>query len=231
MKPGTVVVIASPGQAYDLMQEAWLVSWRRQHRPGLRLVILRGGPAAGGGLVVSPLDAPAAQEVRVAGVPETLVPGVLDKTMACLAELGPGWVFRTNLSSYVEVAALQQEMEALPEGGALGYSPGRDHLCGAGLGLSPGAVSTLLRERGQLDRSLIDDVAISRLLFSRGCPVTWTGRIDRVWPDGLCLHGTARYHVRVKTLDRMGDALLLMRLAEEGVEVALAWFAGLFPGL
>lgn len=218
------MVIASPGEAYDLMQEAWLVSWRRQHRPGLRLVILRGWPGGTGPPVV-PLDAPAAEEVRVAGVPETLIPGVLDKTVACLAGLGPGWVFRTNLSSYVEVPALQRAMEALPEGGVLGFSPGRDHLCGAGMGLSPGAVSVLLRERAHLDRSLIDDVAISRLLLSRGCPVTWTGRIDRVWPDGLCLHGTARYHVRLKTLDRRGDALLLRKLAEEGVGVALGWFA------
>lgn len=216
---GTVVVIASGGTAYEAMAEAWLVSWRRQHVPGLTLLLARGGGRGQGS--VRTLAAPAAAEVTT-GAEETLVPGVLEKTLACLRLCPPGWVFRTNLSSHIDLARLAPLMASLPDGWALGFSPGRDHLCGAGIGLSPGAARLLVEDRGELDRSLLDDLAISRLLQRRGCGVRWTGRFDRVWPDGVVLHGGGPlYHVRAKTLDRDDDARALALLARFGLEDGL----------
>ena len=122
-----MVVIASGGAAYDLMAQAWLASWRRQHRAGLHLLLVRGGGTG----TVRDLPAPAAREL-VSAHPETLVPGVLDKTLEALGACGGGWVFRTNLSSHVDLEELARLMAGLRPGWALGYSPTGDHLCGAG---------------------------------------------------------------------------------------------------
>ena len=223
---GTVAVISSGGEAYERMAAAWLVSWRLQHRPGYRLVLLHGGPDDQNSIV--PLEAPDAFRAVLA-CPETLIPGVLDKTIAFLNQLhaGGGWVYRTNLSSYVDLGRLIREMDGLPPQGILGYAPGRDHLCGAGLGLSERAVDVLKSHEHLLDRSVIDDVAMSGLLFSLGCTVVWTGRMDRVYPDGLVCHNRPaqhQYHVRLKTQDRLADADVLMALAAEGIGLAEAWF-------
>lgn len=213
---GTILVISSPGKHYAGMKQAWSMNWKRQHLDGLRLFFLEGTTAG---------EASTGMELRV-DVPECLIPGVLDKTVAALRSLpGKGWVFRTNLSSHVDIPTLCEAMEALPDTGALGYSPTMDHLSGAGMGLGEAAVQLVLQNASRLDRGLIDDVAISKLLFELRVPITWTGRLDRVHPDGLCMWGRGPYyHVRVKTLDRAHDADMLQSLAETGISQALSWF-------
>ena len=221
---GTILVISSPGNDYAEMKQAWTRNWRRQGQDGVRLFFLEG--------TSSPDDSELStgMELKV-DVPECLIPGVLDKTMAALRDLqGKGWVFRTNLSSHVDIPILCEVMESLPTTGVLGYSPGRDHICGAGMGIGEGTVRVLVENEGRLDRSVIDDVAISRLLFELEVPITWTGRLDRVYPDGLCRWGHGPYyHVRVKTRDRCKDADLLQSLAETGISQALSWFSCSHP--
>lgn len=216
---GTVLVISSPGRAYTAMKEAWVASWQRQDCSGLRLVFVEGRSS-------EPCEPVEGAGVMRVDVPECLIPGVLDKTLAAMRLLPVGgWVFRTNLSSHIHIPVLRREMSELVDGGVLGYSPHRDHLSGAGMGLSPGAVGMLLGQETRLDRGLIDDLAISRLLFGAGVPVKWTGRLDLVYPDGLCRLGLPpHYHVRVKTLNREADAAVLHGLAERGIAAALAWF-------
>ena len=222
---GCVVVISSPGRAYARMEAAWLASWRRQHIPGVGLLLLQGRPHT---QALEPLSAPQAW-CMTAPVAEGLIPGVLDKTGFALRWLlenhAGAWMFRTNLSSHVDVGGLLHVMQRKAGARAFGFSPGRDHLSGAGMGLTAAAVVDLSRVWATLDRSLIDDVAISGGLFAAGCEIEWTGRLDRVWPDGLVEHGRRpHYHVRVKTRDRDEDASVLQTLAESGIQVAEAWF-------
>lgn len=221
---GFVLVISSPGQAYQRMEQAWLASWRRQCLPGLALVLLSSAEQD----AWEPLEAPSAWRLTTRDT-DTYIPGILDKTIVALAhitsESPDAWVFRTNLSSHVDLATLEQVMHGLPDGHCLGFSPTFDHLSGCGMGLSPGAAGQVVRNRGLLDRSLVDDVAISGLLTTLKCPHRWTGRLDRVWPDGLVMHGVSPYyHVRVKGLDRDSDARVLDSLAQAGIPEALSWF-------
>lgn len=221
---GFVLVISSPGQAYSRMEQAWLASWRRQCLPGLALVLLSSADRD----AWEPLEVPSAWRLTTRDT-DTYIPGILDKTMVALAHItskSPGaWVFRTNLSSYVDLTVLDKAMGSLPDGHCLGFAPTFDHLSGCGMGLSPGAASQLVKHRGLLDRNLVDDVAISGLLNRLQCPHRWTGRLDRVWPDGLVMHGDGPYyHVRVKGLDRDSDATVLASLAQAGMPEALSWF-------
>lgn len=220
---GSIVVICSPGAAYARMLTAWMVNWYRQQPHDVALYFLQAGSSP----AVLPLGEPN-MWLAIAPVTENLIPGVLDKTLWFLSHVyREGWLFRTNLSSHVDMNMLCAEMERLPAGGALGFSPYKDHISGAGMGLSVGATNLLKSNKVMADRSLIDDVAISRVLFHLKIPVVWTGRLDRVYPDGLVCHGRPvlqQYHVRVKRLCRESDADILLKLATEGIEVAWDWF-------
>lgn len=219
---GMILVIASPGESYQAMQQAWLDSFHRQNVPGVGLAFL---VAKSSSMV---RQVPGVDWIEGDDVSDTLIPGILDKTRAGLEFVKtrhPGsWVFRSNLSSHVDIALMAERMSRLSGLEVLGYSPLRNHLCGAGIGMTSEVVDMLLARWPQLDRTLIDDVAISQLLM-RECRVHWGSRLDRVWPDGLQQHGPAPYyHVRVKTQNRHRDALVLGMLAEQGIALALSWF-------
>jgi len=222
---GVILVITSCGEDYAKMEAAWLISWARQYRDGLRLLFLQHGSSAH---MIS-LPVPAADRLICQGE-ESLIPGVLDKTGVGLQYVHTtwpaAWAFRTNLSSHVDLKVLDDMMSTEPDRPrAIGYSPGRDHMSGAGFGLTPKALHVLLDKWPSLNRALIDDVAISEILF-RNCELVFTGRLDRVWPDGIVKHGYCvyHYHVRVKTRDRNADAAVLLALSENGIGVALDWY-------
>ena len=224
---GVIVVICSPGKAYAAMETAWLISWQRQGVEGLLLMFLYGSETATHVQVVGVPQNP--HVIRfTAPVRETLIPGVLEKTHLAMKYVKvfypDAYIFRTNLSSHVDLKVLDRLMINQNRAIAVGISPLRNHLSGAGLGLTSEALTTLLNAWKLVPTDVIDDVAMSEAIF-KTMPVVWTGRLDRVWPDGLIQHGSAPwYHVRVKGLDRVDDARILQELADEGMPRALRWF-------
>lgn len=223
MISGVVLVISSSGEAYERMEEAWMVSWHRQAPQGLVLAFLSSGDCCE--VEISPTI----WRLNTEGT-DSWKPGILDKTVAGLTwashRYPDAWIFRTNLSSYVELEVLACQMAGLSGHTALGYSPTFDHLSGCGFGVTAETTRMLLKHKHLLETDLIDDVAISRLLARLGCTRRWTGRIDRVWPEGLVRHGVGPwYHVRVKGQDRLEDSQTLHELAKRGIGAAEAWFS------
>ena len=156
----SVLVLSSRGWPYDAMKEAWLANWERHAPPDCTLHFLHGrdgGPPPGG------------RHDLVVECEEALVPGALAKTLdgivQVLREHDPAYVFRTNLSSHVDLQQLASFLQTCPRNDfASGCSPRRDHLCGAGYALSADLAGRLLT--APLEWGLLDDLAVSRWLLA-----------------------------------------------------------------
>lgn len=204
------------------MEKAWLTNWKRSRCQDLTLIFLDASP---GLEAVACVAHNTLENVYKMFIPDGdgYIPGILHKTHVALDSIvqhcPTSWVFRTNLSSHVVLHELQRFAEKQPADEAVswGYSPLKNHLSGCGFGMNSAGLAALVQHWSEVDASLIDDVAISHVLFSH-TRVIWTGRLDNVWPDGRQLMGQGPlYHVRVKTLDREHDAALLEELGEYGL--------------
>jgi hypothetical protein len=152
---------------------------------------------------------------RVYDVPESLIPGVLNKTLAALHDLSgaggdsstppPDYVVRTNLSTFFHWDRLAAWLQTAPRRGlAAGYSPDQSHLCGCCMVLS-GDVARRLAAYREFNTSLIDDLAIAEALRYLGVPSVWIPRID-ILEYGIVGHGgdlgldpRQAFQVRVKS--------------------------------
>jgi len=203
-----VAAISSRGAPYDALRAAFEAHFRANAPPSLDLVFLyaRDGPED-------------ALSARCPHLPrESLVPGALAKTAWFLGQPGLeryDFVVRTNLSSWYNWHALERFLGGLPRGTRLaaGFSPDGSHLSGCNLILS----ARLARELASapLDASLIDDLAISRYLFSDpGVDLRGVARLDLVYGDAVEQHGAPEhtFHVRLKHHDRALDVALFRAL-------------------
>lgn len=125
-------------------------------------------------------------------VPESMIPGILDKSvLAMRAALldSPDYVIRTNASTWFHWDKLAAWLENAPRTGlAAGYSPDQSHLCGCCVILSAD-VARKLTDDAVLDKSLIDDLAMSKALRELGVQFTWIPRID-ILDHGIVGHGS-----------------------------------------
>lgn len=216
-----VLVIASRGFPYDEMKQVWLSNWACCAPQGTSLHFLYNtGPA--GHQAIPGLDRAYDFHSGLADS-ETLIPGALDKTMAALSGLPQcreaSHVYRSNLSSFVDLRRLSAFAQQCPSRlFASGCSPDRTHLCGAGLLLSADLVQYLCVHVECLDRSVIDDLALSRALFSvPGFQVHWAARVDFVYASSVETHNLHEplYHYRCKHYDRRKDLQVLRSLLQQ----------------
>jgi len=207
-----VMFIASPGFEYECMRHIWLMHWQEASRwlgPDAELWFLHG---RGGQVCISEHDK------MYKDVDESFIPGILDKTMlafrdALHADTNADVVIRTNLSSFYmwrRLAAFLKDI-FLPSGAwVAGYSPDASHFSGCNMILSGDAVRWLVDRDLELDRTLIDDLAISRLFTDRQIPHLWVPRFDIVYDDARVLHNARApeevFHVRIKRTRRDADA-------------------------
>lgn len=213
-----VLVLASrDGGAYDAMRRAW-GRHAASAPPGFRVRWIYGAGAAD---VDGP---PAGVGDLVFDVPESIIPGALDKTVRALAAEPRDYDFlvRTNLSSFLDWRGLAGFLSDSPRARfAAGYSPDRTHLSGCQFIASADVAARLAA--APLDRSLVDDLAWSAWLGTQDdVRLEWTPRIDLVSAPGgeagLELHPDPRtaaahaWHARLKHLDRDLDARLLSAL-------------------
>jgi len=206
-----VLVIATRDEPYGLMKDVWLCNWALHAPPGARLWFLYDTPGRSG------FDQTAVRGCLDYHVdqPPSLIPGVLDKTLAAFRTAADfDYVFRTNLSSFVDLTALHSFLQGRPRRRFMsGCSPDRSHLSGCGYALS----ADLVRELAErpLDRGLIDDVATSRVLLALpGCTVHWAARSDHVDADPCVVHNPDQplYHHRCKHANRVFDVAHLRLL-------------------
>ena len=234
-----VLVLSSRGGAYDGMRRAWSSS---RLPPGIDVRFLYGGGGGGGGGGDGG-GGGGDGDVVYDDIPETLVPGALDKTIRYLREMpldAYDYVVRTNLSSWFHWARLLDWLRDQPRTGfAAGYSPDGTHLSGCNLTLSRDLAKALAT--APLDRGLVDDLAWSPWLFANATHVDTVPRLDLVYDASVLFHGDAAsgWHVRLKHTRRDVDVALLDQLvhaydprADLMSQVRLAiYFAGLGSGL
>ena len=211
------MVIASPGMEYECMKAVWLLHWQsaRRYLPDADLWFVHGEHADT--IADGPHD-------RRYPVPESVIPGLLHKTLLALDDFVAGEydvLVRTNLSSFFlwhKTAAFLAEWRA----DAAGYAPDKSHFSGCNMMLTRRAVETLLERRHLLDHSVEDDVAMSRVLMAS--PLlgsVWVPRFEIFAASAeactVMLHGCSTpdpiFHVRVKGGDRALDARTLYNLA------------------
>ena len=214
-----VGVIASGGGAYDAMKAAWLAHVPAPDDGGdfrVDVEFLYGAPAPGG-------ESASSRDRSYDDVPESLVPGVLDKTLrafrdalAATRDGGYDFFVRTNLSSWYHWAALKTFLESCPSLGlAAGFSPGRDHLSGCNLVVSRDVAEELVR--APYPRRDLDDLETSSVILQTlGIAPRWVSRVDLVYDAAVIVHGRARdaFHVRLKHFDRRADVALVRALVD-----------------
>ena len=198
-----VVAIASTGDPYDDLRCQFERHFAMHAPPCFDLVFLYASDA--------PPDE-RCDEKFVARCPElatdTLIPGVLQKTVCYLRQMPEGYDFvvRTNVSSWYHWDHLRRYLEACPRSGfAAGYSPDGSHLSGCNMVLSADVAA--LVAGADLETDVIDDVAISRELERRGISGRAVSRLDMVYDRTLEVHGPPgeAFHVRLKRYDRGED--------------------------
>lgn len=127
------------------------------------------------------------------------------------------YVFRTNLSSYIDVNRLRTFLSEnnIDYGGVIGNKDGINLASGAGIILSRKIIKKILEHKDELDHNEVDDVAIARLLSSKNI---FPRSIDR--KDILSYHDSDNYemnyfHYRCKQHDRNQDSKILSLLHKQ----------------
>ena len=160
-------------------------------------------------------------------VRESVIPGILDKTVATLRLLLADprrsfrYVLRTNLSSMWSWQRCLAQVAGMPATGVaagvlfgMAEHPGVYFVSGAGYTLSRDVAAAVVEGAAELDRNLLDDVALGLLLHRRGVRPALMLRCDLV--DGKLpapLDTGGCHHWRTKNEDRLlYDAYLMSRL-------------------
>lgn len=128
------------------------------------------------------------------------------------------FVFRTNLSSFVDIplylAACTKLARTGVYSGVIGTHDGISFASGSGFTITPDLVQRLVDETPP--EVFVDDVSIGKAMMSWGVPILPAPRID-ILDGGIFLHRVQDqpdvFHVRIKTRDRLSDAQTLLRLA------------------
>jgi hypothetical protein len=216
-----VLIIDSDDPAYIVSRNTWRQYMNSDDR--ILCLFLRNDPAC-------PSDAHidlSSNTLTFRGT-ESLIPGILDKTIAafeyCRQHFTFDYILRTNISSFYVFPLLKSHvLPTLPHSrcyaGVRGYD-GTPFASGAGFFISPDIASLLVDRRSELSR-VIDDIAIGRFIHSHSIPVHPLSRYDFVHDKDInndtekliiaAAHNT--YHFRVKNeIDRMRFDPHYMRL-------------------
>jgi hypothetical protein len=130
------------------------------------------------------------------------------------------FVFRTNLSSYVDIPAYLRYCETLPRrevyAGMVGDHYGVAFASGSGFTITPDLIERLVLENPPT--VFLDDVSIGCAITKWGVPVRQASRLD--YTLGGWIHRGPQtedppFHRRVKTESRSDDLQVLARLFED----------------
>jgi len=177
-----ILVIGSQGEVYDeLVKLYWkpLINQVRQKYPDKVKIFLLYGDSYNKSLEVK------SNSVLQFPMKETMIPGILDKTLLAfqhiLKKLDFRYVFRTNLSTFIDIDKLLCKIEEFNKD--LYVYAGHIHfhieklrfIGGDGMLLNWRTVNYIFKYRKKLNRKLIDDVAIGYFMKKR-CEIKWITR-------------------------------------------------------
>lgn len=146
-----------------------------------------------------------------------------EKTLAffeyALERLPFDLLFRTNLSSYVDLPNLRRfaDDHARPAryyAGFTGRHEGRTFASGSGYFLSRDLVELALSERPRWNHAVLDDVALAEALARHGVEPVPVPRLDLASPAEARAADTSLFHFRCKTTLRYrpGDVRIMLAL-------------------
>jgi hypothetical protein len=118
------------------------------------------------------------------------------------------YIFRTNTSSYVDCRNLMKYLSKISKDGVdycgfIGKFDGIDYVSGSGIILSQFAVKSILKTKNKLDESVVEDVAIGKLLKLSNILPTQGKRKDIESHKDISNLQLDEYHVRCR-LDSFG---------------------------
>jgi len=118
------------------------------------------------------------------------------------------YIFRTNTSSYVNYQNLIKYLNQLSSKGIdycghIGIYDGIEYISGSGIILSKHAVKSILKTKNQLDESVVEDVAIGKLLKLNNILPTQGKRKDIESHKDIRNLDSDEYHIRCR-IDSFG---------------------------
>ncbi|GBG00401.1 hypothetical protein Rsub_13338 [Raphidocelis subcapitata] len=214
-----VLVIASREPVYALQWAVW--SRLKDDHPDVAVYLL----VANESLAAPQIDEAAG--LLQLPMRESYIPGILDKTVEGLRVMLSDtrrsfkYVLRTNMSSMWHWARFMAHVAALPASGVfagvtfeMSEHPGVTFASGAGYTVSRDVARTIVEGAAELNKHVLDDVAVGLLLGKRGVRPTGMGRCDLTdgklpapLDDGKCHHWRTKNHDRLKY-----DGYLMSRL-------------------
>lgn len=151
---------------------------------------------------------------------------VYEKQMRAFRVLRPmlenyAFVFRTNLSSFVDIPQYLDFCNTLPRtrvySGVVGHDKGTSFASGSGFTITPDLIQRLIDENPP--ELYLDDVSIGAAMQSWGIPILPAPRVDRTSDGGWLLHSsphsTLVFHRRIKTDNREADVQTLTTLFQK----------------
>ncbi len=198
--------------------------WRTAHHPRADILFLKAHPNLRGDDFIH-------DNTIYIGCPETL-DAVYEKQMRGFKLLLPrlkhyAFVFRTNLSSYVDIPMYLHYCETLPRtqayAGVIGDHETYRFASGSGFTITPDLIERLVHENPP--EVFLDDVSIGNTLVGWGIPILEATRADYYPSYGWILSGPFTghlpFHRRVKTNNREEDVRVLASLFENSQTVVV----------
>jgi hypothetical protein len=209
-----LVVIANDTNDYycEMMKNYWIpfINYIKKHKLSIKIFMLFGQK-----LKNIQIDS---EDIIIANTGEGHIPQILQKTIFALEYIYKNFDFkhliRTNLSSFFrsdKILDLSYNLESYDI--YTGVS-GKGFVSGAGFWLSTNTISYLLKYKEKLNFNLIDDSAISEILYTKFYKKTINIRQDLTdydifKMDKNILHKYNSYHIRIKSNNRHNDAMIM----------------------
>lgn len=211
-----ILVIASRGQYYDKMiNNYWskMIRYCKINNYNLKFFLIFGNNVNTDDLELVDDDK------MILNVPDSYMPGILNKTIEAFKMINRTYdykhIIRTNLSSFFIINNLINISKKLGNtniyAGVNGIHKDIPFISGAGIWLSKDIIEHIINNSSLLDRTLIDDVSIGKLLTNYP-----KGNMDRYdLTDGIeiydkteLIHNIVRnnyYHIRVNSNNKNLD--------------------------
>jgi hypothetical protein len=206
-----VLVLGTRFRPYPMLIRAAEATWASVAVPDVEVIFYfgNGGPRESRGHLTLP-------------VPDDFA-HIGEKTIVCFEYLLENrefdLVFRTNCSSYVDLANLRSYAaeHARAQGFYAGTSSTHDGVAfasGSGYFLSRDLVELVVHERDSWNHELLDDVALGLLLSNAGQFPVQAPRIDYATPRDVAEVDVSQFHFRCKTSSRarLDDVEIMLRL-------------------
>ena len=214
-----ILVLASDNEPFYCKLQTL---WRRVHHPRADIVFLKAHPNIQGDDFI--------HENTIFIKCEETLQKVYEKQMRGFKLLLPRldeyrFVFRTNLSSYVDIPKYLEYCETLPYEnvyrGVVGYHEGIPFASGAGYTITPDLIRRLVTENPP--EIFLDDVSIGCAIYNWRIPVIEAPREDYT-SSGWLLHSSSFsqiFHRRVRSENRDDDLGVLTLLFENSQAIVV----------